>query len=103
MWVLFQRVVAALLSFLIVDAFPNCHSVVEVWQTFRAMRTVEQIGIVAIVFVVLFVVGETLNQVARVTWRTVTYVSRVFNLWLTTRKISSLSTVVKPPLLPPAE
>ena len=103
MWVLFQRVVAALLSFLIVDAFPNCHSAVDVWQTFRAMRTVEQIGIVAIVFVVLFVVGETLNQAARVTWRTVTYVSGVFNLWLTARKRSSLGKPVEPSLLPPAE
>lgn len=102
MWFILQRAIAILLSFAVADRFPNCGSAADVWHTFRAMPTVEQIGILAVILVVLYVLVETLDYTVRhllpilgEAWTRLNSWMKQLSSWLEARR--------KAPPTPPAE
>jgi hypothetical protein len=71
-WFLFQRFLAGLLVFPLLDVFSLCHTVAEVWDTFRTLNTLLQIGVITIVLTLVFVVGEVaflLGRAIAYQWR----------------------------------
>jgi hypothetical protein len=64
-WFLFQRVVAALLALVLINAFPNCHSSSDVWNVFRSMEIIHQVGVIAITLLVSYVFIETMVMITR--------------------------------------
>ncbi|MFH1344496.1 MAG: hypothetical protein ABIL01_25355 [Pseudomonadota bacterium] len=98
MWFLYQKFIAILLSLLLLDTFQDCHSLYEIWHTFRGLPHVAQIGVIGITLIVLSVIYETLKFISRVSapilWRLITHLRTLYNLWVTNRR---------KPLAPPGQ